>query len=113
MRLQEILCFLAGEDWPIEDVCHGADGAVLNLTGGVALLRIHNGADVDLIVAGEITAPEDGEVHYRITPTDQVDANIVGYAVYYFSVKVTLDSGEITYQNNGLLFCGSDPWAGA
>lgn len=109
---QDIMCFTAGENWPIEDTLHGTDGAVLNLTGATVILEIYDGSTIDLQVAMNIRSPPTlGVVFTDIDPAEQLVEGITGYRVYFFSVKATLGTGEVTYQNRGLVYVASQPGA--
>lgn len=110
---QDTMCLTTGETWPIEDTLHGTDGLPLDLTGAVITLTIHDDANVILVQLMDIASPPtSGIVHASISPVQQAAAGLIGYAVYFFVVKAVLSTGEITFQNRGLLYVSSDPLPG-
>lgn len=106
---QDIICLTAQETWVFEDTLHGTDGSTLNLTGAVVTLHIYgNGADF-LGAMNIESPPTDGTVNLSISPAQQITALLNGYATYFFLVRAVLASGEVTFQNRGLVYVASYP----
>lgn len=107
----DILQFTAGEDWQIVETCHKSDGTVLNLTDCTVEMRVYDDNFINFFVNPVITSPLTGVAIYTVTPTKQIDENVTGYRVVLFATRVTEADGTVSYQNKGVIFVASDPWA--
>lgn len=98
------LYFDIGEDWVISMVAHTSDGAVLDLTGARALLRIASLTAVLIDTTGLISDALGGQIFYRVTPEMQAAAGFETSRFYSVQARVILADGSVSDQYKGTLY---------